>query len=78
MLAPIFADMGAHMKTTIDIADALLLEAKQITARNGTTVKALVEAGLRQVIAERKRREQPFVPRAASCKGRGLKPDVQG
>jgi hypothetical protein len=70
--------MGTHMKTTIDIADAILLEAKETAARNGTTVKALVEAGLRQVLAERRQQEKPFVLRKASFKGRGLKPKVQG
>ena len=78
MLAPIFADMGAHITAPTNRAEAPLLEAKQIAARNGTTVKSLVEAGMRQMIAERKRPEQPFVPRAAGFKGCGLQPDVQG
>jgi Bacterial antitoxin of type II TA system, VapB len=38
------------MKTTIDISDSILLQAKR--CRRGTTVKALVELGLRRVIAE--------------------------
>ncbi len=41
------------MKTTIDISDAVLLQAKRLAARSGTTVKALVELGLRRVIAEK-------------------------
>ena len=43
----------AHMTTTIDISDSILLQAKRLAARRGTTVKALVELGLRRVIAER-------------------------
>ncbi len=41
------------MKTTIDISDSILLQAKRLAARRGTTVKALVELGLRRVIADR-------------------------
>jgi len=35
------------MKTTIDIADPLLDEARKLAAREGTTLRALVERGLR-------------------------------
>lgn len=41
------------MKMTLDIADPLLREAEQLAARDGTTLRALVEQGLRQVVAER-------------------------
>lgn len=68
--------MGTHMKTTIDIADALFLEAKKTSERDGTTLKALVEAGLRQVLAERQRKAQPFRLRRASFKGKGLRADI--
>ncbi|MGH8771413.1 MAG: type II toxin-antitoxin system VapB family antitoxin, partial [Burkholderiales bacterium] len=43
------------MKTTIEISDSLFNEAKKIAARDGTTVKTLVEHGLRHVISQRKR-----------------------
>jgi len=46
------------MKTTIDIADPLLREAEQVAARDGTTLQALVEQGLRQVVAERAQLEK--------------------
>jgi hypothetical protein len=61
------------MKTTIDIADPLLDKARRIAAQEGTTVKALVEAGLRRVIEDRDRRGR-FRLRRASFKGRGLQP----
>jgi hypothetical protein len=64
------------MKTTIDIADALLSEARRVAARHGTTVKALVEQGLRQVLSERKR-GAAFKLRKATFKGRGLQPGVK-
>ena len=59
------------MKTTIDIADSLLDQARRLAARRGATVRSLVEAGLRQVLAE-SRKEAPFTLRDASFKGRGL------
>jgi hypothetical protein len=48
------------MKTTVDIADMLLQEAKLIAAREGTTLKTLVEEGLRHVIDERGLQETGF------------------
>ena len=67
--------MVTHMKTTVDIADALLNEAKKAADQEGTTVRALIEAGLRRVLDERG--EQPgFRMKKASFRGRGLKPDV--
>jgi hypothetical protein len=41
------------MKVTIDIDDALLVEAQEIASRDNTTVSALVEQGLLEIIAER-------------------------
>jgi len=65
------------MKTTIDISDPLLREARAVAAREGTTVKALVEHGLRAVLSEQgKRRRTPFRIRKASFKGDGLRPEA--
>ncbi|MCC6851619.1 MAG: type II toxin-antitoxin system VapB family antitoxin [Rubrivivax sp.] len=63
------------MKTTIDLADALLDEARRLARREGTTVRALVEQGLRQVIAQ-KRRGPRFRLRDASFTGDGLRPEL--
>ena len=54
------ADPYTHMKTTIDIADPLLAQVKRLAARQGTTVKALVEQGLRRVVAD-KQKDAAFV-----------------
>ncbi len=59
------------MKTTIEISDSLLEEAKRLAAKEGTTVRAYVEQGLRRIVAERKTRGQ-FRLRKASFKGKGL------
>lgn len=64
------------MKTTIDIADPLISEAKKIAVREGTTVKALVELALRRIIAEKKGKSE-FKLTRASFKGEGIQPALQ-
>ena len=68
--------MVAHMKTTIDIADSLLLQAKATAASEGTTLRELVETGLRATLQQRGK-TAPFVLRDASFKGEGLQPGVR-
>jgi hypothetical protein len=63
------------MKTTIDISESLLSAAKKAAARDDTTVRALVEEGLRRALAERQARE-PFLLRRASFAGQGLRPEL--
>ncbi len=62
------------MKTTVEISDALLREARKVAAREGVTLRTLVERGLHRVVAETKQ-GTPFKLRRASFKGRGLQPD---
>jgi len=66
------------MKTTIDLADPLLDEARALAQRDGTTLRALVEQGLRLVIAQHRRRTAPFRLRDASFAGNGLRPEIEG
>jgi hypothetical protein len=40
------------MRTSIDLSDALLERARRLAKRRGLTLKALVEEGLRRVIAD--------------------------
>lgn len=61
------------MKTTVEIPDSLLDEVRRVATREGTTVRALVEEGLRRILTERKRRGE-FALRRASFKGNGLQP----
>jgi hypothetical protein len=63
------------MKTTVEIADALLREVRKIAARDNTTLRALIEEGLRLVLAEKK--QKPFRLRRASFGGRGLRPELK-
>ena len=65
------------MKTTVEISNALLEETKRIAAKEGTTVRALIEEGLRRTITERKQKGA-FRLRRATFKGRGLQPNVAG
>jgi hypothetical protein len=65
------------MKTTIDIADPLLDAARKKATREGTTLRALVEQGLRQVIEEPKQAKKPFKFRLVTSGGRGLQPHLR-
>jgi hypothetical protein len=65
------------MKKTVEISDALLREARKTAVREGTTLRALVEQGLRQVITAKKPRAK-FHLRKASFRGRGLRPELRG
>ena len=65
------------MKTTLEIADPLLNEARKLAHRDGTTLRALVEQGLRQVVAERKKPQKKFKLRKVGFKGGGLTPEFQ-
>jgi hypothetical protein len=59
------------MKTTLDIPDPLLREARKIAVRERTTLRALVEQGLRKIISEREA-SCPFRLRKVSFGGQGL------
>lgn len=64
------------MKTTVEIADPILREARKVATREGTTVRSLVEEGLRRVLAE-KRSKPPFRLRLVTSGGRGLRPEIR-
>lgn len=59
------------MKTTVDISDPLLREARKVAAREGVTLRTLIERGLNRVVAETKQ-GSPFKLARASFKGKGL------
>ena len=79
MQPPTCCDMASHMKTTVHIPDPLLARAKRLASREGTTLAALVEEGLRSVVKARAgRRKKPFELRDASVGGQGLSPEFHG
>jgi hypothetical protein len=65
------------MKTTVEINDALLEEAKRWAERERTTLRALIEEGLRRLISER-RRAKGYSLRRVTFTGEGVSPDVTG
>jgi hypothetical protein len=69
--------MVSHMKTTVDLPDDLLRAAQQVARAEGTTLRSVVEEGLRAVIA-RHRTAQRFELRDVSVPGRGLQPEFAG
>jgi hypothetical protein len=64
------------MKTTVDIADSLLEDAKALAAREKSTLRELIEDGLRRVLSDRRQRG-PFRLRDASFRGNGLTPEFR-
>jgi hypothetical protein len=65
------------MKTTVDITDPLLEEAKRFADANGLTLRQVIEDGLRLVLETRRPRRQ-FKLRDASVDGGGLQPGIEG
>lgn len=70
------------MKTTIDIADDLAARARAAAARDGETLRTLVEEGLRLALAAREAapRSTPFALRTFAGKGNraGLHTEFDG
>lgn len=59
------------MKTTIEIQDSLFKQARRYADARNMTMKALIEEGLRKVIAE-KNKQPVFELRDGSVDGNGL------
>ena len=65
------------MKTSVEIPDSLFEEARKVAHRDRTTLKVLIEEGLRKIISDRKRRKG-FRLRKATFKGNGLQSHLAG
>jgi hypothetical protein len=61
-----------HMKTTVDIADALFESTRRLAVQRGTTMRALIEEGLRAVLQAHRSLPRQFALRDASVGGSGL------
>ena len=64
------------MKTTVEISDGLLREARQVAARKGLTLRALIERGLQQAVRETTS-GAAFKLRRASFAGKGLQSEFR-
>lgn len=64
------------MKTTIEIPDDLVKEAKALARKQGTTLKSIIERGIRTTLKEEQRGAK-FQLTDKSVKGRGLQDDFQ-
>lgn len=78
LLPPDSSDIVSNMKTTIDVADALLEEARRVAARDHTTLRQLVHEGLRRVLEERRPRRHTFHLRQVEPGGGGFQPEFAG
>jgi hypothetical protein len=71
--------MGTHMKTTLDLSDALFNEAKAAAQRRGETFRSVVESALRQYLDDPGSKRKPaFKLRRHVVNGRGLQPELTG
>ena len=68
--------MVSHMKTTIDIADQLLQTAKARAAKEGRTLKDVVEQALRRYLQDGRPTARKFKLRCRPFKGKGTQPGV--
>lgn len=64
------------MKTTIDISDPILTQAKQLAHEQHQTLRSLVEEGLAKVIEERACQKKPSVSPVVFS-GKGLSPEFR-
>jgi hypothetical protein len=69
-------DMVSHMKTTVEIADALLAEARKVADREGTTLRAVLEDALRRSLDARRKKASSFKLRLVTFRGDGLHPQA--
>ena len=64
------------MKTTVEIPDDLLDQARDVAVRERTTLRSLVEEGLRWAISRRRKKTERFVLRDAAVAGRGVRDEL--
>jgi hypothetical protein len=64
------------MKTTVDISDELLKKAKRLAAKRRTTLRAIIEQGIRNTIKEQQRGAKYVLP-DMSVDGKGLQPEFK-
>jgi putative antitoxin of VapBC-like toxin-antitoxin system len=65
--------MVSYVKTTVNLPDELLREAQELARRERTTLRELIETGLRTMVRQRSTGSS-FELADASVEGRGLQP----
>ena len=65
------------MKTTVELSDDLVMEAKRFAARHGITLRAVIENGVRSTLRADKGARAPFTLRDASVDGSGLQSEFR-
>jgi predicted transcriptional regulator len=65
------------MRTTVEISDALAKKVRALMHKRNTSMRALIEEGLRKVVEEGARQESRFRLRDASAGGDGLADGVK-
>jgi hypothetical protein len=63
------------MKTTLEISDTLLNDARKLASREGTTLRALVEQAFGRWLPRDALERPPFKLRDGSFEGKGLQPE---
>jgi hypothetical protein len=64
------------MKTTVEIAEDLFARSREVAQREGTTLRNLIEEGLRAALARREQQVSYKWP-DLSVDGEGLSPEVE-
>ena len=64
------------MKTTVEISDALLEQARELAAARSTTLRQIFEEGLRNVIDSSAERKPKYKMRDLSFGGKGPAPKL--
>ena len=65
-----------HMKTTVEISEDLFARTREVAQREGTTLRALIEEGLRVALARREQKASYEWP-DLSVAGEGLAPEIE-
>lgn len=65
------------MKTTIDVNDDLLIEAKRTLKDKKQTLESILETALQQFLEEAEANKKPFKLRKHTFRGQGLQLDIK-
>ena len=71
-----YGNMGLQMKTTIELADDLAMDARRYAARHRVTLRSVIEDGIRMKLRTERTRSA-FRLRDAAVKGSGLQPEFR-